>query len=165
MTPQRLEDLVGELSNRRGSRRLRAREALVEIGAPAVPALLPLAASPSKQLRWEATKTLGAIADLRAVPALVERLADSESGIRWLAAVGLVSLGPAAIPPALRAVIARPDSQDLRRAVHHVLHDLTHDNPDLVEIISPVLAALRDIEPADAIPPKAQEALQRLESL
>jgi HEAT repeat protein len=110
MTQPDISVLVEQLSDRRGRIREGAREALVDLGGPAVPLLLPLAASPSKKLRWEVAKTLGSIADPRAIPALVERLADRESDIRWLAAVGLIRMGPDSIPPVLRALIANPDS-------------------------------------------------------
>lgn len=164
MTKPDIPALVEQLSDRGGSTRAKAREALVDVGPAAVPHLLPLAADPSKKLRWEVAKTLGDIGDARAIPALADRLSDSESGIRWLAAVGLITIGPQSIPAVLRTLIENPGSTDLRRAVHHTLHDLSQEHPAVAEPLLPVLEALGDIEPTDAIPPKAQAALQHFES-
>jgi HEAT repeat protein len=165
VSSESIEDLLGQLTDRRGLRRQRAREALVDMAPATVPALLDLADAPNKRLRWEVTKALAEIEDPRSIQAFVERLADPESDIRWLAATGLIRLGPRAIPAVLRAVIAHPDSQVLRRAAHHVLHDLAREDASLDEVLSPVMTSLGDIEPASAIPPKAQEALQHLEVL
>ena len=165
MTLHDIAALVDQLSDRSGRTREKAREALVDIGPPAVPHLLPLASAPGKKLRWEVAKTLADIADPVAIPVLVERLSDQESGIRWLAAVGLINVGPAAIPAVLRALIADSLSTGLRRAAHHIFHDLGSEDSAIAGHLAPVLAALGDIEPADAIAPKAEEALHWFEPL
>lgn len=159
-----IPSLVAELSSRRGRVREKARETLVEIGGPAVPFLLPLADAPSKKLRWEVVKALSSIADPRAIPVLTKRLSDPESDIRWLAAVGLIQIGPASIPAVLRTLMDNSQSTGLRRAAHHVLHDLA-DHPEVAEFLAPVLASLGDADPADAIPPAALTALRHFEQL
>jgi HEAT repeat protein len=165
MTSHSPEELVAQLGSRRGGTRQAARETLVKLGRPAADLLVPLASNPAKQLRWEATKALAEIADPRTIPVLVERLGDAESGIRWLAATGLINIGPASVASVLRLLMARPASTDVRRAAHHVLHDMDLGQPELREALAPVLASLGDAEPADTIPPKAQEAVQRFEVL
>ena len=164
MTATSIEDLVARLSARRGTAREQARLALGDIGSPAVPLIIPLTSSKSRTVRWEATKVLGTIADPAAIPSLVERMADPDSGIRWLAAEGLAKVGPASIPPALRFLINRSDSTDVRRAVHHLLHDLGEQDPDIKDTVLPVMDVLGDIGSPAVIPPKAEEVLQRLSS-
>jgi HEAT repeat protein len=58
MKPQWLEDLITQLGAEDGYARHRARETLVAIGEPALPALVDLLGSPDARLRWEAAKAL-----------------------------------------------------------------------------------------------------------
>ncbi len=161
--PRHLPDgLIEQLSARKGSVREQARDALVEMGPAVVPALLQVLPSPSKRLHWEAAKALSTIAAPSSMPELAELLADPEADIRWMGAVGLIRIGPSSIPQALRVLIQKPGSTDVRRAVHHVLRDLSREHPEFLEILSPVMDSLGDSAPTDAVAPKAEDALQKL---
>jgi HEAT repeat protein len=165
MSDEVLSDLVEQLSSRRGTVRERARHMLVLIGSPAAPLLLELAQSSAKRPRWEAAKALASMVEPSSIPTLVGLLSDPESEIRWLAAEGLIKLGTRSLPEVLRLLMDNPDSVEVRRAVHHVLHDLSSMNPVLEEAVAPVMQALGDTEPTSAIPLRTEHALKRIESL
>lgn len=157
--------LVERLSDKDGLVRERARHTLALVGEPAVPSLLELLKSSAKRPRWEAAKTLAAIGDSSSVSALVGVLTDPESDIRWLGAVGLIRLGPRSLSDLLRLLIERPDSTHIRRGARHVFKELGRENPVAQEFLAPVLEVLGDTNPASAIPPRAEEALQELRHL
>jgi len=117
-----LQSLMATLSHRDGLLRQKARESLVLMGEPAVPALChELEESKSKQVRWEAAKALGAIDDTKSIPTLVKALEDKDSDVRWLAAVALNKFGQAAWRPLLqRLVESGVDSVALCEGTHHV---------------------------------------------
>jgi HEAT repeat protein len=144
-THARINELTSALCGKDAQMRERARQSLVRIGAPATAPLVRLLDDRSHQARWEAAKTLGAIADPEAAPALVSALRDKEFDIRWLAALGLIAMGPNALPPLLEELVRRSESTWLRQGAHHVLHDL--DDQKTKEMMSPVLEALEGIEP------------------
>jgi HEAT repeat protein len=143
--PARLSALVSALHSSDYGERVHVREALEEIGHPAVGPLVELLADPSDRARWEAAKTLVVIADAAASPALVEALMDEESDIRWLAAEALIAIGRDGLEPLLHALEEHPESAWLRQGAHHVLHDL--EDPALRELVAPTLEALESFEP------------------
>jgi HEAT repeat protein len=143
--PARLSTLVSTLRSSDYGERVDARQALEKIGHPAVGPLVELLADPSHQARWEAAKTLVAIADADASPALVEALLDEEFDVRWLAAEALIAIGHDGLEPLLRALEEHPESVWLRQGAHHVLHDLK--DPALRELMAPTLDALESLEP------------------
>jgi len=125
--------LVGDLSDRDGVIRQRARETLVTLGSGAVSPLIELlTSSRSDQARWEAAKTLGAIEDERSIPALVKALGDDNTDVGWVAAEGLKKFGMAAWPSLLNALIeGEPnDSGLLYLGANHVLVDQQEDGYD-----------------------------------
>ncbi len=138
----------------------KARQSLVRIGRPAVPALLRALADRSAQLRWEAAKALSQIADPDTADALVIALEDDNSGVRWLAAVGLIRIGASAVPSVLDGLIEHPKSKLLREGAHHILHDLADDQ--LRDITAPVLEAMLGVVPAIEVPQAAARALAEL---
>jgi HEAT repeat protein len=141
----RLSTLISALRSSDYGERVHARQALGEIGHPAVESLVELFADPSHQVRWEAAKTLVAIADAGASPALVKTLLDEEFDVRWLAAEALIAIGRDGLEPLLRALEEHPESVWLRQGAHHVLHDLK--DPALRELVAPTLEALESLEP------------------
>jgi HEAT repeat protein len=165
MSDQSLSDLVARLSNSDGLVRERARHALALVGSPAVPLLLELATSRAKRPRWEAAKALAEIADPSSIATLVQLLSDSESDIRWIGAEGLVKIGPRSLPNVLELLMDKPDSIDVRRSVHHVLHELAVANPLAEEVLGPVLKTLGETDPTSSIPPRAEHALKRIQSI
>lgn len=155
-----ISSLVADLASHDGQVRERARQCLVDIGGPAVALLIEALGDPNSQVRWEAAKALGQIADPVAAPALVKALRDKGFAIRWLAAEGLIALGSKGLVPLLRALIERSDSVWLRQGAHHVLHDLVGRVPE--EVLQPVLAALEGVEPSLEVPLAAETALDAL---
>lgn len=156
-----IDSLVKQLSSEEPIERQRARFALVDIRAPAVPAVAKLADSPDDCTRWECAKTLAAIADKSAVDALVKLLDDSAPGICWDAAVGLAAIGKASVTPLLRAIIDRSDQFTILAGAHHALHELSRT--DWGTCLRPVFDALDGPEPAVAAPVAALEALNNWE--
>jgi hypothetical protein len=151
---------VAALGDSNGIARQHARQALVEIGHPAVPALITALESPQEQVRWEAAKALSEISAPEAAPGLVLALEDREFSVRWLAAEGLVAIGHRSIEPLLEALVERGDHQWLREGAHHVLKSLSKRSSD--EALAPVLIALDGVEPELVVPPAAQAALKTL---
>ena len=164
MNDQSIPALVDKLSDDDGLVRKRARHTLVLIGSPALPSLLELVESPVKRTRWEAAKALAEIGHPSSVSALVELLQDPESDIRWLGAEGLIRIGSRSLQDVLRLLIERPDSTDVRRAAHHVFRELGSQNSVVEELLAPVMEVLGETDPAGAIPPRAEETLEQLES-
>lgn len=158
-----VEALSKELRSKDGLVRRRARQALVDIGQPAVPVLERELSSPIDHARWEAAKALCEIHAPKAAPALVNRLEDDSFSVRWLAAEALISLDRDAVIPLLEALVHRPGSVWLRQGAHHVLRVLYRQNPD--PVLQPVLAALEHVEADLEVPIAAEGALNQLEGV
>ena len=154
--------LVADLASRDGGVRVAAREALVDIGRPAVDSLVGTLTDSRTQLRWEAAKALGGIADPATAGALALALDDKVFDVRWLAAEGLIAIGREALVPVLRVVIGRAESPLCRSGAHHVLHDLAAGDEDLKEILAPVLAALDGRAPSVEVPLAAENVIAAL---
>ncbi len=154
-----IESLVADLASRDGGVRVAAREALVDIGRPAVDSLVGTLADSRTQLRWEAAKALGEIADPGTAGALARALDDKVFDVRWLAATGLIAIGREAIVPVLRVVISCADSPLCRSGSHHVFHDLAASDADLKETLALVLAALDGRAPAVEVPLAAETTI------
>ncbi len=147
-----VESVVADFASRDGGVRLAARQVLVAVGRPAVGALVAALADLRTQVRWEAAKSLGEIADPAATEALALTLDDKVFDIRWLAATALIAIGREAILPVLRVVINCADSTLCRSSSHHVFHDLAANDEDLKETLAPVLAALDGRAPSVEVP-------------
>jgi HEAT repeat protein len=118
-----VESWMAALGSKDGMQRQKAREALVNLGEPAVlPLIQALQTAKADQLRWEAAKALGAIGDARAIPALIAALDDRDTDVGWVAADALEQFKMAAWPALMRALIAEgSESLSLRLGAHHVL--------------------------------------------
>ena len=166
MEPRWLEELTMRLEAEDIPTRQRARETLVAIGEPALPALVDLLGSPSAPLRWEAAKALAELPEPAAIPGLVLLLADRQSEIGWLAAVGLINLGSRSVPFVLQALNEHAESKRFRSASHHVLHDLSARNAVLRDILRPVLDVLDEVaSDAGVIASRAEAGLHELRAL
>lgn len=154
-----IQSLVVDLASRDGGVRVAAREALVDIGRPAVGALVRTLTDSRTQLRWEAAKALGGIADPTTAGALALALDDKVFDVRWLAAEGLIAIGREALVPVLRVVIGRAESPLCRSGAHHVLHDLAASDEDIKETLAPVLAALDGSAPSVEVPLVAETVI------
>jgi hypothetical protein len=156
-----VEALVTALASKDAVERRKAREALAAAGTAAVPALLATLDSSDQHLRWEAAKTLTAIADPAAAERLVAALADKHIDVRWVVGEALIALRGHGVQPLLR-VLTQPASElpdGLLQGAHHVLHDLAK-HEELAETLAPILKAFDEPEPGVAIPPAAKQALQ-----
>jgi HEAT repeat protein len=152
-----IETMVAALASDDEGERQDARHSLVEIGEPAVAALIEAMADPSDDLSWQAAKTLNQIGSPAAGPALVKALEDEDFGVRWLAAEGLIGLKREGLVPLLEALESRSDSVWLREGAHHVLFTLFEEG--LAAEVQPVLAALDGVEPSLEVPWDARIAL------
>lgn len=152
---------MAALADHDGPTRQRARLSLVAIGQPAVASLVEALAVQNENVRWEAAKALSQIGGPAAAPAQVQALEDENFSVRWLAAEGLIAAGRDGLEPLLRALVGRSHSVWLREGAHHVLHTLASDE-NLHTLLTPVLRALDDLEPALEVPVAAEKALKAL---
>jgi HEAT repeat protein len=153
-----IEQLVEALGDKNATKRLKAREALVDAGSEAVPFLLSALDSLRQHVRWEAAKALTAIGDPRAADSLVAALSDKDPDVRWVVGEALIALGRDALKPLL-VMLEQSDVPDSAyRGAHHVLHDLVRRS-DLNVLLRPVLQAFDEPEPTVAVPVAAAEAL------
>jgi HEAT repeat protein len=153
-----IEDLINELQTKNAARRMRARDAIVKIGKPAVPYLINLLDNSKEHLRWEACKALGSIKDPKAAPYLVLALNDDNFAVQWLAAEALIALRNKAVIPLLEGLEANFKSLSMRQGAHHVLHALERKHLLTEETVS-VVDTLRSLQPIIAVGVAAQKAL------
>ncbi len=140
--------------------RARAREMLTRIGSAAVPELIAALDSDDVRTRWEAGKTLAAIADPVATEAIVTHLHDEDSDVRWVMGMALFALGRAAVVPLLHGLVENQVMRPGYEGAHIALHGLARG--DLQPILQPVLAAIESHEPEIATPVEAYKALEAL---
>lgn len=157
-----LASLIKTLGHKDGMRRQSAREALVSMGAPAVPPLsLALQDARSEQVRWEASKALGEIGDPSAIPVLVKALEDENSDVVWLAAEALNTFGISAWPTLLQALIDEgTETMRLRESAHHVFHEQKEVGYD--DLLASLMAALELGSLPSSAPMAAQDILNRM---
>ena len=109
----RIAPLIEKLTLNDARIRRDASEALIDIGAPALPALITALQDPDPNLRWCAASVLGDMGEeaVVAIPALTQALQDSASQVRLYATLALGNLGsPAkAAIPALVERLKDPD--------------------------------------------------------
>jgi HEAT repeat protein len=158
---QNVDDLVGVLADKDAAKRKSARQALVEIGASAVPPLLKTLDGAEQHVRWEIAKALTRIAEPSTAEPLVEALGDDDSDVRWVVGEALIALGHCAVQPLLTALTKSQDSDGYYQASHHVLHDISKST-DLAPLLATVLAALGQSEPQVGVPVAAKDALAKL---
>ena len=160
----RIPSLLGRLAGGDPVARERARESLVALGKPAVPALIQLLSHRRPLARWEAAKALCGIADPLAATALVNAVDDTDNDVRWVAAEGVIALGREGLQPLLAALLERAQSPCFCEGAHHVCHALATKR-ELGPILRPLLAAFDQFEPQMAIPLAAYTALSKLRKL
>lgn len=155
-----VERLIATLGSYDGLARQRARHRLEEMGRPAVPALVRALGGRTEIARWEAARALREIRDPAAAGALARAMEDERFEVRWAAAEAEMCLGRAGLRAALEALVHRSGSVLLRDSAYRVLHGLR--DAELQPILAPVMAALKDVEPAVEAPGAALAALERL---
>ena len=157
-----LEGLISELGNQDGMVRKQARESLVLVGEPAAARLRELLASPLKQTRWEAVKTLATIADPGSLPEFVALLDDPSSDLRWLAATGLIQLGRRSIRPVLQALSDPKAPRGRLEMGRRVLGKLSRDEQVLAGVVAPLMEVINGTDQA-VIAERAARALSDLD--
>lgn len=160
-----------------GDARQKAREALDDIGEPAVPLLVEALSSLNPQVRWESAKTLGKIGSPMAIPALIARLEDKDFDVRWLSTEALIDIGPDCLVPLLRRIIEKPDDIWIQQCAHHILshmagNDVTIEHHRVAhpriagsrfqKLLMPVVTALEGAEPEITVPVVAKKTLDYL---
>jgi HEAT repeat protein len=160
--PHSISELVHCLSSPNAVERQSAREHMVFMGSLVVPHLIKCLSDTQRQVRWEAAKALGEIADPIASTALVGALEDRDGDVRWLAAVALIAIGREGLRPLLAALIEHSDSDWLREGAHHLCHELAKTEDG--QIVKPVLDALNASEPEVTVPGAAYFTLKKLGS-
>ncbi|MGI5940606.1 MAG: HEAT repeat domain-containing protein [Thermoleophilia bacterium] len=153
-----LRDLVKSLGSQNGLERKRARETIVLVKEPVTPLLQSLLDEGDKRVRWEAAKTLATTIDPSAMDTLIELLTTYDSDIRWIAADGLIKLGPRTVIPLLRSLLTDKIVKGQAEMTARVLRQLATENEVLNELVTPVIEALKDPDPA-LVQPKVQRAL------
>jgi len=113
---------------------------------------------PRTHVRWEAAKALQAIADPVSAPALLHALEDENEDVRWVAAEGLIALGKIGLLTVLSGLMKRAGSVAYCSSAHHVLSGCKTD----ANVITPVQAALEQLDSAVTAPPAAFAALVAL---
>lgn len=156
-----LQELITDLRSKNGAVRAQARKSLVRLGRPAVEPLIGLLSDRDEHVRWEACKTLGAIADPGSAGPLVDALRDESFEIQWLAAEGLIALGQQAVVPLLLALQVHFKSVYLRQGAHHILYALERAGGLSSDLVA-VLDALRFLEPKSSVALAARHALQSI---
>jgi HEAT repeat protein len=149
-----IEDLKGADREKSG----RANLALIQAGAPAVPALIELLNTDDPRLRNLALSTLwgmGARAEA-AVPTLAETLSDQDPEMRNGAAMALANMGATAAPavPALLKALGDPDRR-VRQTAVKALGNIGPAAKDAIPVIA--RAAKRGAWP------EAEEAIRQIQ--
>lgn len=153
--------LIQQLASNDPDQRIKARERLAEIGLSAVPGLLSALDDSLQHVRWEAAKTLEAIADPSSISKLVDTLGDDDLEVRWVAGEALVAIGGECVEAICDGLIRTRDSEDFYKAAHHVLHELAK-KPKRQALLSPLVEAFNTSEPQIAVPVAAEELLEEL---
>lgn len=153
--------LIQQLASSAPSERIEAREQLAELGSPAVPALLETLDAPQQHVRWEAAKTLAAIADPSSTSKLVDALDDDDDEVRWVAGEALIAIGQDCIEAVCDGLTRIRYSEGFYKAAHHVFHDLAK-KPRLQDKLAPLVASFGKSEPQISVPVAAEEFLEEL---
>lgn len=157
-----LEQRISELYSKDAVERERAREALVQMGHPAVSRLGELLGTEEPQhVRWEAGKALAAICDPAAVPQLLVALGDEDADVRWVTGQALIAIGEPTVKPLFKTLATANVPDGFYRAAHHVLHDLALQSGSLSKRLKPVLTAFAGPEPRLSVPVAAEQALRQ----
>ncbi len=131
-----VDDLIEKLSNPSEEVRDNAAEKLVEIGEPAVPALIDALKNENNLVRGGAAEALGCICDASAVPELIETLKDEDKLVREVAAWALGIIGDASAVPLLIEAL-KDDDWNVREAAAEALGGIDNGPfvPALIEAL------------------------------
>jgi HEAT repeat protein len=138
-----------------------AAEAVVGIGAPAVPGLNSLLEHDDARIRWRAARCLSKIAengDAKTLKPLLKAFHDDSPDVAWVAADGLLALGPDVSVQVLRSALSEPLTPVTSRALHHYAD---HASPR--RTFQPLIAATRGSATGSATLTAIEQVLKTLE--
>lgn len=158
--PQAIVQLVGLLGAREIGVADRVYPVLVDIGARAVPALLPRVTSADRQEREYVVAALGTLKTAAAIPAISEVLANQALERRYVAAWALGEIGTEAALPALLGALNDPNSEVRRYATRALIKLNRTAVPQLIDYLgqaqgegaAAAIRALGDIADKRALP-------------
>lgn len=118
-------------------------QALVQIGGPAVPALIAECCSISAWTRWHCVRALGEINDARAILVLAQSLNDPDHGVAWMAAKELIQFGKLIVVPTLQVLMSVDTSPWLAETGSYVLHQLYQRYRKLKPYLAPLVQEMQ----------------------
>ena len=119
--PVSVNHLVGILRDDDILVRMAAGNALVNIGKPAIPALITALTDRDKNTKKTAAETLGKLKDTQSIKPIIQLFMEVDSGIRFAAQRSLHDMGKPAIPLLIEAL--ENDNNDIRSGAATVLGD------------------------------------------
>ncbi|GCE16898.1 HEAT repeat domain-containing protein [Dictyobacter kobayashii] len=138
--------------------------ALVQIGVPAVPALIAESSSLSAWTRWHCVRALGEINDARAIPTLAQSLNDPDHGVAWMAAKELIQFGKLIVVPTLQVLLSKDTSPWLAETGSYVLHQLYMRYRKLKPYLAPLVQEMQQPSFKIGTALAAQKTLQKIEN-
>jgi HEAT repeat protein len=139
-----------------------AEQALEEMGALALPALMRALRHSDNYFRFRATCTISRIGGRQAIPALLEALEDVDIGVRWLAGEALACQEDEVLEPLLQNLVHKPIDASLREGTLHVLARFQRR---ALRAVAPVVEALKSVDYAIFAPMAAYKVLQKLHKI
>jgi HEAT repeat protein len=160
-----IKELIDLLGSKDPMERNHAQYHLIEIGKPAVAALIILTAQPETELRREAASILGDIHDPSTIPTLIDLLVDRAFEVRWRAAESLIKMKRDSVVPLLQELQRknRIKSVWFLEGAHHILRKLDAEGY-LGLPLQKVLEAFNDSVKEIAVPEAAEKAMEALKN-
>lgn len=162
--PATIEAHIDDLGSKDGIVRQKARNALIEIGFPAIESLtVAFETKKNTYAHWEAAKAISTIGGPEAVRPLLHALADDNFSIRWIATEGLIAVGDIALDPLVKVLVSEEIPPFFYESSHHFIHDLVSNkiiDKETVTQIEPLLKAFTKTASSQKI---SQEAARFLE--
>ena len=160
---QAISKLITSLKSNDATERNKAQNHLIEIGKPAVPAIIKLTTESEPELRREAVSILGDIGGPSAILALINLLVDEAFEVRWRAAESLIKMKRESIIPLFQELEQknRFDNIWFLDGVHHILRKLDEEGY-LGPPSQKVLEAFEDPVREVVVPEAAEKALEAL---
>lgn len=138
-------------------------QSLVQIGGPAVPALITECSSISAWTRWHCVRALGEINDARAIPILAQSLNDPDHGVAWMAAKELIQFGKLIVVPTLQVLMSSDTSPWLAETGSYVLHQLYMRYSKLKPYLAPLVQEMQQSSFKIGTAYTAQKTLRKIE--
>jgi hypothetical protein len=143
--PVKITALVNDLGSKDGIVRQKARNALVQIGLPAMESLIvAFETKKNAYAHWEAAKAISTIGGPEAVRPLLHALSDDDFSIRWIATEGLIAVGGIALESLAKVLVLEETPPFFYESSHHFIHDLVSKkiiDEETITQIEPLLKA------------------------